>query len=247
MAQTGFTPISNYYSATAAAVPTAGNLVAGELAINTNDGKLFYKDSSGVVQTIATKATAALPSTTTGSGNVVLSTSPTLVTPALGTPSAIVLTNATGLGYGAMPAGSVLQVVQTTYGTMTSTSSTSYVDTGITATITPKFATSKILVFFSAYTQVGGDSDNGMGLRLVRDSTSVWSTVGSNVIYFYTNNGGINYSATHAGTQYLDSPATTSATTYKVQMRSDGTGASNDIYIQFQSATSTITLMEIAG
>jgi hypothetical protein len=55
MAQTGFTPISIYYSATAAAAPTAGNLVAGELAINTADGKLFYKDSSGVVQTLATK------------------------------------------------------------------------------------------------------------------------------------------------------------------------------------------------
>ena len=56
MAQTGFTPISNYYSATASAVPTAGNLVAGELAINTADGKLFYKDSAGVVQTMASKA-----------------------------------------------------------------------------------------------------------------------------------------------------------------------------------------------
>jgi hypothetical protein len=55
MAQTGFTPISLYNTATAAAVPTAGNLVAGELAINTNDGKLFYKDSSGVVQTMASK------------------------------------------------------------------------------------------------------------------------------------------------------------------------------------------------
>lgn len=55
MAQTNFTPISLYYSATAAAVPTAGNLVAGELAINTADGKLFYKDSAGVVQTIASK------------------------------------------------------------------------------------------------------------------------------------------------------------------------------------------------
>ena len=57
MAQTNFTPISLYYSATAAAVPTAGNLVAGELAINTADGKLFYKDSAGVVQTIASKDT----------------------------------------------------------------------------------------------------------------------------------------------------------------------------------------------
>jgi hypothetical protein len=58
MAQTNFTPISLYYSTTAAAVPTAGNLVAGELAINTQDGKLFYKDAAGVVQTIASKAGA---------------------------------------------------------------------------------------------------------------------------------------------------------------------------------------------
>jgi len=56
MAQTNFTPISLYYSATTTNVPTAGNLVAGELAINTADGKLFYKDSAGVVQTIASKA-----------------------------------------------------------------------------------------------------------------------------------------------------------------------------------------------
>jgi hypothetical protein len=59
MAQTNFTPISLYYSSTATNVPTAGNLVAGELAINTADGKLFYKDSAGVVQTIATKNAAA--------------------------------------------------------------------------------------------------------------------------------------------------------------------------------------------
>jgi len=55
MAQTGYTPISIYYSSTASAVPTAGNLVAGELAINTADGRLFYKDSAGVVQVIAGK------------------------------------------------------------------------------------------------------------------------------------------------------------------------------------------------
>jgi beta-mannanase len=97
MAQTGFTPISNYYSATVAAVPTAGNLVAGELAINTADGKLFYKDSAGVVQTIASKATAALPTTTTGSGSIVLATSPTVTTP-------IVLTTI-GVG-GATPSAS---------------------------------------------------------------------------------------------------------------------------------------------
>lgn len=55
MAQTGYTPIKLYYSATAAAVPLAADLSPGELAINTADGKLFYEDSSGVVQVIGTK------------------------------------------------------------------------------------------------------------------------------------------------------------------------------------------------
>jgi hypothetical protein len=60
MAQSGFTPISIYYSTTASAVPTAANLVPGELAINTADGKLYYEDSSGVVQVLATKSTGSI-------------------------------------------------------------------------------------------------------------------------------------------------------------------------------------------
>ena len=60
MAQTNYTPISLYYSSTTTNVPTAGNLVAGELAINTADGKLFYKDSSNVVQVLATKSTGSI-------------------------------------------------------------------------------------------------------------------------------------------------------------------------------------------
>ena len=60
MAQVGYTPISLYYSTTGSAAPTAGNLANGELAINITDGKLFYKDNLGAVQTIATKATAGL-------------------------------------------------------------------------------------------------------------------------------------------------------------------------------------------
>jgi len=64
MAQTNYTPISLYYSATATNVPTAGNLVAGELALNTADGKLFYKDSAGVVQVLATKGGVGSSSTT---------------------------------------------------------------------------------------------------------------------------------------------------------------------------------------
>jgi len=56
MAQSGYTPISLYYSSTATNAPTAGNLVNGELAINITDGKLYYKDNTGAVQVIASKA-----------------------------------------------------------------------------------------------------------------------------------------------------------------------------------------------
>lgn len=60
MAASGFTPIQLYYSSTSTNVPLAANLAAGELAINTNDGKLFYKDSGGTVQTLASKATGSI-------------------------------------------------------------------------------------------------------------------------------------------------------------------------------------------
>ena len=59
MAATGYTPISLYYSTTAAAAPTAGNLVNGELAINITDGKLYYKDNTGTVKVIAGAGGAA--------------------------------------------------------------------------------------------------------------------------------------------------------------------------------------------
>lgn len=60
MAQATYTPIQLYYSTTAAQAPSAGNLNNGELAINITDGKLYYKDNLGAVQTIASKAAAAL-------------------------------------------------------------------------------------------------------------------------------------------------------------------------------------------
>lgn len=61
MAQSGFTPISLYYSATASAQPSASNLVNGELAINIEDGKLFYKDATGTVQTLTTRLALGSP------------------------------------------------------------------------------------------------------------------------------------------------------------------------------------------
>jgi hypothetical protein len=59
MAASGFTPIQLYRTATAAAAPTAGNLADGELAINTLDEKLYFKNSAGTVKVLASTAGAA--------------------------------------------------------------------------------------------------------------------------------------------------------------------------------------------
>ena len=59
MAQAGFTPIQTYYSSTATNVPVAGNLAAGELAVNVADLKLYVKNSAGVVSLLASSASAA--------------------------------------------------------------------------------------------------------------------------------------------------------------------------------------------
>ena len=78
MAATGFTPISLYYSSTASAVPLAANLVAGELALNTLDGKLYYKNSSNVVTLLAsTAATTNVSSITFGTTGLTPSTATT--------------------------------------------------------------------------------------------------------------------------------------------------------------------------
>jgi hypothetical protein len=57
MAQTGFTPIQLYRTATAAAAPTSGNLADGELAINTTDEKLYFKNAAGTVKLLAANLT----------------------------------------------------------------------------------------------------------------------------------------------------------------------------------------------
>jgi hypothetical protein len=59
MAAINFTPISLYYSTTAAAVPTSGNLVNGELALNITDEKLYFKNAAGTVKLLASNSTSA--------------------------------------------------------------------------------------------------------------------------------------------------------------------------------------------
>jgi len=109
MAQSGYTPISIYYSATATNVPLAANLTSGELGINIADGKLYYKDNAGTVQVLASKAgninvssisfgtTGLTPSTTTTGAVTVAGT---LVVSNGGTGQTTLATGSIGYGQG---------------------------------------------------------------------------------------------------------------------------------------------------
>lgn len=153
-------------------------------------------------------------------------------------------------------AGVILQVVQAVKTDTFSTASTSFVDvTGFTATITPKFSTSKVLVCISGSASHSA-SNYSILINLVRSSTSIalGDARGSSTqcVWGSSNSSGTGYSDP-INTMYLDSPATTSATTYKIQMKmeSGGTGLIGGTYnsagVQNASSPTIMTLMEIAA
>ena len=100
MSQTNYTPIQLYRTTTASLSPSAGNLADGELGINLTDEKLYFKNAGGTVKLLAANLMPVANggtgvTTSTGSGSVVLSTSPTLVTPTL---SGVTLSDGTANG-----------------------------------------------------------------------------------------------------------------------------------------------------
>jgi len=137
----------------------------------------------------------------------------------------------------------VIQVVSASYSTATSSSSASYIDTGLTATITPTLSTSKILVLLAqngAY-KPDGSTTGAIGLKLLRAGSDI-AQITTNGLYTDTNM--MLYGSSYALT-YLDSPATTSATIYKTQFqRTSGLGNAT---VQITSSVSTITLLEIGA
>ena len=146
-----------------------------------------------------------------------------------------------------LPTGSVLQVVNATLTGIVLNSTSTYADTGLTATITPTSATSKILVLstINGAGKANGNVNNALALRLVRGSTTILNIDG---LLAYTQTSLYNSSA--ASTTYVDLPATTTATTYKIQFANPANAAFvfiNNYYSNPSETNSTITLMEIAG
>ena len=141
-----------------------------------------------------------------------------------------------GMTSASMPTGSVLQVVSANGGILVQSTSSSFIDAGLSATITPSSTSSKILIIVDQL--LAADSAGWWaGYGIYRGSTSIKGTS------YELRNGG-SHIHSRVSLNYLDSPSTTSATTYKTMFRrtTGSTASVND-----NSAPSTITLMEIAG
>lgn len=155
-------------------------------------------------------------------------------------------TAATGLKWAtAGGGGKVLQVISTTIATTVSNSTTTFADTGVTATITPTSATSKILVILSIMgSKNATTATSGLDLRLLRGATQILEIVSA-----LGRTGTALANISSASTSYLDSPATTSATTYKVTFANNDTGSAVFINpaVNTTNSNSTITLMEIGA
>ena len=146
--------------------------------------------------------------------------------------------------------GMILQVVSVTKTDTFGTTSSTLVDvTGLSATITPSSTGSKILILVQTY---GANTAEGLDdFALLRDSTLINNADG----YSYYHRSSFGVDATERKLNYavpvtfLDSPATTSATTYKIQVKtSAGTLLINRTATGSSYATvSSITLLEVAG
>jgi len=156
-------------------------------------------------------------------------------------------TSAGALASAGMPTGSVLQVVQANLNTQVGTSSRSMVTSGMSASITPKFSTSKVLVILN--TNCDTSASNAMcGVTIYRGGTNLATAFG-------TTNFSNNYASgtrliTAININYLDSPATTSSVTYTPYFNNPTGSTSATVYfnaVGIEGAITTLTLMEIAA
>jgi len=207
-------------------------------------GQILSKASGTDLDFSWVAAGAASPLTTKGDLYGFSTTNARIPVGANGTILTADSTAATGVSWATNSSvGKVLQVVFNSYSTAAVSSSSTFADTGLTATITPSSISSKILVIFSTngVSKSAAASNLALSIRLVRGATTLQTPIGSGL---YTNSAlelrGTSVSGTH-----LDSPATTSATTYKTTFASGNNNS--QVRVQEDNCTSSITLIEIGA
>lgn len=136
--------------------------------------------------------------------------------------------------------GKILQVVQSTYSTEVTSSSGTFADTGLSASITPSSTSNKVLVFvYNNWEKSSANGDNGLKYKLVRGSTDIFTSY----IFGYTSTT-LRLLGTYSA-QYLDSPSTTSSTTYKLQFNNFVN--SSAVITQNGGSTAVMILMEVGA
>ena len=167
----------------------------------------------------------------------------TLSAPAIAGSTTLTLPSTSGTILTNKTAGTVLQVVNATYANEVSNATSTFTDTGLTASITPTSSSSKILILVSqnGCRKNNVDANNMLDLRIMRGATQISYFAGA-----LASTSTLLENIASTSMCYLDSPATTSSTTYKTQFAS----RNNTSAVQVQYAnvsTSGITLMEISA
>ena len=245
-----------------ATVNTGGSLVvnqyeSGTLYFISASAAVWFGSNPGDITGITTGATSGLTGgVTSGTADLKLNTAAKgdlLVGTGAGTVSALSVgangttlvadsSTSTGLKWAtASGGGKVLQVVSTTYATEATNTTSTWADSGISLSITPTLATSKVLIML----HMGRCSTNTSSIysvwqgRFVRGSTTIYSDIWG----LYSETSMNRFMSVDAF--YLDSPATTSATTYKLQFVDSGNGS--NAKCQLSGAQSNFILMEIGA
>ena len=225
-------------ASTGITVASAATFGSGVVALIGSDGKINGPLSSTIIDNLSGANLTALNAAELGSGIIPDARMPNLTGDATTVEGAVAVTlansgvSANTYGSGTLIpvltvdakgritsattsaaafTGRILQMVQATYSTQTDNTTTTFADSGLTATITPSASSSKVIVCVSqAGCLAAGTAGNGVAIRLVRDGGTV-ALMASRLAY---DNGTVTNSG-HFAVTYLDNPATTSAVVYK--------------------------------
>ena len=214
------------------------DLVTITTGTNVGEGSVLYLRAAHTARTVVVKH---------GSGNVSLTEGRDVALDD-NTKTLVLIYDGTGWVEARPAAETVLQVVAAPHGTVATSASTTYADTGLTASITPRSTSSKVLALVQqagvvAYDVAGGASATGMDLRLNRAGSGVGAILLEGANSTAGPSGGRTVSAS-----ILDSPASSSAGVYKTEYRvSTGGDSDSRGRVQHNSSVSSIALVEIAG